>query len=226
MRALVVASLAFALVAAPAFAQQSDAERLTQNQAAAAAIIARDNVADHFRDASTPTSVAIVQPDSHLVCVGAADTLRLVYIPPRPNFLNYRCITSINDPAVGTFDIDLRSIGSTPEGRRMLEQIGAPNLLDLTTPQLADMWGDEIHAQPWEGFRVEVGGGASPPHPPFEIVRSQGVRDGRNVYLRVAWAHVGDWMILQRVEAPMENQVAAEGLASLQFYNALLAAQP
>lgn len=219
-------AIALSVLALPAaaHAQQSDAERLEQNQATATAIIARDSVFGHFRDASTPTSVVIVQPESRLACVGSSETLRLAYLPPQPNIVNYRCISTVSDPSVGAFDIDLRTIGLTPPARQLMAQIGAGDLIDQTTPSLAEMWAEQIHARPWEGFRAEVGGGTSPPHPPFEIVRSQGVRDGREVYLRVAWARVGDWMFLQRVEAPLESQVAAEGLASLQFYNALLAA--
>lgn len=223
---IAAAVVSFVALSGAANAQQTDAERLAQNQAAAEAIISRDNVTGHFRDASTPASVVVVQPESRLVCAGASEALRLVYTPPQPSIISYRCVTTISDLAVGTFEIDLRTIGYTREAQQNMARIGVRDLLDRITPSLSRAWASEIQARPWEGFRAEVGGGGSPPHPPFEIVRSQGVRDGRDVYLRVAWGRVGDWMFVQRVEAPLENQVAAEGLAALQFYNALITAQP
>jgi hypothetical protein len=225
-RRFLVAVAIMTLSAGPVLAQQSGDDALAQNRAAAASMLERDNVANVFVDASTSSSIVLVQPDSRLVCAGAPASLRLEYTPPSPSVASVRCVTSINDSTSGIFDLDLRAIGLTRDASRILQQMGSPDIIGQATASMADIWSDEIEGSSWEGFHVEVGGGASPPHPPFSISRFQGLREGKEVYLRVAWARVGNWMFIQRVEAPLENQVAAEGLASLQFYNTLLAAQP
>lgn len=231
MRALTAFIVAFAF-AGIAHAQEAPADTperaaaLARNHEAAAAIIARDNVAGRFVDASTADAMILVQPETRLICTGTPDTLRVSFAPPRPSIVSARCFTHVEGEALGTFDIELLGLALVPGAAAAMSESNVGVVMQAPVHYFAEDWAQEIQGQPWSGPHVEVGGGASPAHPPYEIRRYQGVREGQPRYLRVAWANFGRWTFIQRVEAPLDNQVAVETLASLHFYNSLLASFP